>query len=86
MKYMVLMLLQAVHMVGQLGLQVGGFVLMDDMALGQFVEHSNHFRIKIRGFLFVSGLSQLLNRITRCLCIITIMQPSLLGLSDSLQC
>ena len=55
-------------MLGQARLQIGCFVLVDDVALGKFVKHGAHERQQRSGLLRVSGRTKLADSIAELSC------------------
>ena len=67
----------------QLGLQVTGFVLVDDAALGNLVDDGVHLRQLVLGFGFVGKGSELSDFVTHSLGIVTVVQTSRFSLTDT---
>ena len=74
--------LQLVHVQRELWSQVGCFILMNNILFSQFSQHRDNLGKQLRCSLFLCHWPQFLQGITRCLCIITIMQSSFLRLPD----
>ena len=68
----------------QLGLQVCSLVLVDKVCLCQLVQHLLYFRIQRYSLSLVVSCTQLANSITHCLTVVSVVESSLLLLSDSL--
>ncbi len=49
--------LEAIHVLGELGLEVVGLVLVNHVVLGQFVKHAYYFRILLVGDLLFGGVT-----------------------------
>jgi len=78
--------LQFIDLLGQLRLEVGGFVLADDVLSGQLVEHGSD-TLEVLGSLgLVSLLAQVAHCVAHGLGIVTVAEAASLGLADSLDC
>ena len=75
---------QVRHVFGQAALQVGSFVVMPGVGLGQFVDHADHLGQKSFGFLLVRHFPQLLDRRTRRFLVVAIVNAFLGILTNSL--
>jgi hypothetical protein len=71
---------QGIHLAGELALQIGGLVLVDDAFFSQFVDHGSDFGQLFACFLLHLDLSQVPDRITGGLAIVAITIPALVGL------
>ena len=78
--------LQTVYMLGEARLQVGGFVIVDNIDLSQLVQHGGNLREHFGCCGFFRGASQFLDRITGSLCIKPVMLSLVYRLTDTLQC
>ena len=62
-----------------------GFVFVDDVALGQLVQHGAHFRKHFCGFLRVGGGTQIADSIPSRLVIVPVASSLLFVRADALQ-
>ena len=67
--------LQTGHVLGQGGLQIGRFVLVNHIFLGQFVQHGSYLGQHFRCFRFVLLGAQILNGVTRCASLVFVQNP-----------
>jgi len=74
--------LHAIHLQGKTGLQVGSLVLVDDILLGQLVDHGDYFREQFDHLFLVGFGTEFFDGITRGFCIIPVVQPFCFGLPD----
>ena len=72
-------------MSAELGLQIGGLILVDNALLCQFVQHLLYLRVHSFCHCLVGRSAELANSIAHCLAIIAIAQSAGLGLTNSLQ-
>ena len=75
---------ELVDVQSQLRFQVAGFVFVDNIFLGQLVEHRRNFYIQCGSLVFLSHGAQFAHGITGGLGIVSVAQVSGLRLSDSL--
>ena len=71
-------------MFGKARLQVGSLVVMDDIFLGQLIQHGRNFRQHFGGSSLFRGVPQALNRVTSSLGKIFIMLSLCFRLTDPL--
>ena len=72
-------------MLGQAALEVGCFVLVDDVALGKLVKHGTHQGQHGRSFLGVSGRAELADSVARCLVLVAVAVALLFVGADALE-
>ena len=72
-------------MLGQARLQIGCFVLVDDVALGEFVKHGAHERQQRSGLLRVSRRTKLADSIASCLVLVAVAVALLFVRTDALE-
>ena len=72
-------------MLGQAGLQVGCFVLVDDVSLGKFVKHGAHQRQQGRGLLGVGRRAKLADSVAGCLVLVAVAIALLFVRTDALE-
>lgn len=77
-------LAELVDMLCQTRLQVCSFVSVDDVGLGQLVQHLLYHGELLSSLVLVSGSAELANSVTHRLCIVLVMQSLHLGLANSL--
>jgi len=73
-------------MFGKAAFQVAGFIPVNDMLFGKFVQHGIYPREHFFGFLFAGGFMQLFHCIPGCPGIISVPQTPGFGLPDPFQC
>ena len=76
---------EALDMLCQLRLEVGCFVLVDDVGLSQFVEHLLNAGIELFSFFLVGHGAQFANGVAHRFCIVAVVLVSFLRLTNSLQ-
>ena len=76
---------QRVHVELYTRLQVSGLILVNNVALSQFVEHLLHLRQQSLSLSGVSHGTKLANGITHCLGVIAIVQAACGRLTNSLE-
>ena len=79
-------LCELVHINGDTALQVGCFVLVDDVDLCELVNHSEHLRHGSLGCCFVGGIADRLDGVAGCTCILFVMHSAFLALAITLVC
>ena len=77
-------LAELIDVYSQTGFQIGGFVGVDDMYLGQLVKHLLNGRIQLYSFVLVGGSTELAHGVAHSLCIVLVVQSPYLGLTYSL--
>ena len=75
----------AVDLAREAGLQVGSLVAVDDICLGQFVEHFLHGGIELRSFFLIGHGTQFAHGVAHCLGVILVVKLALLVLADSFE-
>ena len=75
--------LQTVYMLGEARLQVGGFVIVDNIDLSQLVQHGGYLRQHFGGSGFFGCGSQFLDRIPGGLGKILVMLSPVFRLTDT---
>lgn len=76
-------LLQTVNVNLQAAFKVGCFVLVDNVAFCQFVQHSCYFGQKSLGCCLVGGSTQSLHGVTSCSVVVLIRNPVCFGLANT---
>lgn len=77
-------LFQRVNVELQAALQVGGFVLVDDIALGQLVQHAAYLGQQLHRFLLIGARADVPYGVTGGLVLIAITLVAGLALADAL--
>ena len=77
-------LAELMDVAGQLGLQVGSLVLVDDVCLSQFVQHLLDDGILLFSLGLVGSSTKLADGCTHVLCVVAVVQTTLLLLTDAL--
>ena len=72
-------------MLGQAALEVGCFVLVNDVALGKLVKHGAHQRQHGRGFLRIRRGAELADSIASCLVLVAVAVALLFVGADALE-
>ena len=72
-------------MLGQAALEVGCFVLVNDVALGKLVKHGAHQGQQGRSFLRVCGRAELADSVAGCLVLVAVAVALLLVGADALE-
>ena len=72
-------------MLGQARLQVGCFVLVDDVALGKLVKHGAHERQQRTGLLGVSRRTKIADSVSRCLVLVAVAVALLFVRTNALE-
>mgnify|MGYP001543318903 FL=1 len=76
--------LQCVYVLLDAAFEVAGLVGMDDIPLGELVEHGAYFRQECFGSGLVRRVAQCLHGIAGCLVIISVLKPVRFGLTNPL--
>jgi hypothetical protein len=75
---------QFAHVNHEARLDVSGLVLVDDVRLSELIEHLLYFRKKFNCYSFVGSSAELANCVTHSLSVVTIVQATSGGLTNSL--
>lgn len=73
-----------VDMQHQAGLDICSFVLVDDIVLGQLIEHLLYFGKELISFGLISRSAELTHSVTCRLCVISVVQSACGSLADTL--
>ncbi len=82
--YVLLDFLERVDVESYAAFEVSRFVLVDNVAFSELIEHSGYLGEKLFCRLFVGGVAKSSHRITGGLVIIFVAKPLYVGLTDSL--
>lgn len=75
---------QFIDMFHQARLDVGRLILMNNVRLGQLIQHALHFRQELRGFLFIRHITELTDSRAHGFGVISVMQSTSRRLANSL--